>query len=155
MKIHYSKDEKNVYQTLTHTINTDVKTLFHALSTTEGIQQWFPELYFENHTLYFKMTEQTTIPMAILAYEENAQIQFEWATGNVRFTLTPIDANQTTVELYETLPYDFENIAMDFAGWQFQILNLTKRLETGEGLNRQQFDFAHHASKVTQTLNLH
>ncbi|NWK85104.1 hypothetical protein HYE69_09840, partial [Staphylococcus sp. GSSP0090] len=47
METVYSKDEQGAYQPLKITIEQDAKTVFNLLSTTEGIQQWFPQLSFE------------------------------------------------------------------------------------------------------------
>ena len=47
METQYSKDGQGVYQTLKIDIDGDKETIFNYLSTTEGIQQWFPQLSFE------------------------------------------------------------------------------------------------------------
>ena len=50
MEAVYSKDEQGAYQTLKIIIEQDVATVFKLLSTTEGIQQWFPQLYVEERS---------------------------------------------------------------------------------------------------------
>ncbi|XVL41336.1 hypothetical protein AAA451_00630 [Staphylococcus equorum] len=47
METQYSKDGQGVYQTLKIDIDGDKETIFNYLSTTEGIQQWFPQLSFK------------------------------------------------------------------------------------------------------------
>ncbi|MGD3156698.1 hypothetical protein [Staphylococcus cohnii] len=46
MTIQYAKDKSGVYQTINLKIKSDVHRIFDYLSTTEGIQQWFPQLSF-------------------------------------------------------------------------------------------------------------
>ena len=47
MAIQYAKDKSGVYQTINLKIKSDVHRIFDYLSTTEGIQQWFPQLSFQ------------------------------------------------------------------------------------------------------------
>ena len=47
MAIQYAKDQSGIYQTINLKIKSDAHSIFDYLSTTEGIQQWFPQLSFQ------------------------------------------------------------------------------------------------------------
>ena len=80
METQYSKDGQGVYQTLQIDIDGDKETIFNYLSTTEGIQQWFPQLSFEkrevNGKMYFHLEEEDDLEMTITHLEENKTIGF-------------------------------------------------------------------------------
>ena len=58
MEVQYSKTKTHAVQALTKIYKTDIQTLFHYLSTNKGIQQWFPELSFDEDKLYFHLENQ-------------------------------------------------------------------------------------------------
>lgn len=107
MEVQYSKTKTHAIQALTKTYETDIQTLFHYLSTNKGIQQWFPELSFDEDKLYFQLENQTPIAMHIWEYTKPTQIKFEWATGTVEMTLTALSPNETSLHLHESLPPNY------------------------------------------------
>ncbi|MDN5906992.1 MAG: hypothetical protein L0H33_01325, partial [Staphylococcus equorum] len=82
MEAQYSKDGQGVYQTLKINIDADKEAIFNYLSTTEGIQQWFPQLSFETREvhgkMYFHLEEEDDLEMTITHFEENKVVGFTW-----------------------------------------------------------------------------
>lgn len=154
MNITYSKTKYHAQQTLSHTFKTDIDTLFYFLSTNEGIQQWFPELYFDNDKLYFHLENQAPIPMHISVYRKPTQLKFEWATGTVEMTLSSISSIKTALCFHESLPKTFEHLGMDFAGWQYKIDALKMLIELGHMPNQSDYNFKAQATQIMNTLNL-
>lgn len=144
METQYSKDGQGVYQTLKIDIDGDKETIFNYLSTTEGIQQWFPQLSFEkrevNGKMYFHLEEEDDLEMTITHLEENKTIGFTWDIGNVKFELNN-KVQQTELTFIEYLPFEFSHIIIDFAGWQFHMESIKSIVETGKPLNSRDYDF--------------
>lgn len=154
MEVQYSKTKTHAVQVLTKTYETDIQTLFYYLSTNKGVQQWFPELYFEADKLYFQLENQAPISMHIREYKKPTQLKFEWATGTVEMTLTALSPNETSLHLHESLPQTFEHLGMDFAGWQYKIEALKSLIEEGHMPNQSEFDFKARAAQIIDTLKL-
>lgn len=154
MEVQYSKTKTQANQTLTKTYETDIQTLFQYISTNKGIQQWFPELYFEADKLYFHLENQAPISMHIWEYTKPTQLKFEWATGTVEMTLTSLSPNETSLHLHESLPLTFEHLGMDFAGWQYKIEALKMLIEKGHMPNQSEFDFKARATQIIDILKL-
>lgn len=157
MEAVYSKDEQGAYQTLKIIIEQDVATVFKLLSTTEGIQQWFPQLSFEDRQvggkMKFQMDGQDDEEMEITAFEENETIGYTWDIGTVRFDLH--DTGKETVLIFdECLPFAFPHIILDFAGWQFQMKNIKQVAETGSSIDQQALDFDSKKQEIAEKLNL-
>lgn len=154
MEVQYSKTKTHAIQALTKTYETDIQTLFHYFSTNKGIQQWFPELSFDEDKLYFQLENQTPIAMHIWEYTKPTQIKFEWATGTVEMTLTALSPNETSLHLHESLPQTIEHLGMDFAGWQYKIDALKMLIEKGHMPNQSEFDFKARATQILDILKL-
>ena len=144
MEAQYSKDGQGVYQTLKINIDADKEAIFNYLSTTEGIQQWFPQLSFETREvhgkMYFHLEEEDDLEMTITHFEENKVVGFTWDIGTVKFELNRKN-QQTELTFIEYLPFEFPNIILDFAGWQFHMESIKSIAETGKPLNSQDYDF--------------
>jgi uncharacterized protein YndB with AHSA1/START domain len=158
MEVSYNKSNEGVSQTINTQINDHVATVFHYLSTTEGIQQWFPQLVIEERKpqgkMQFVMDEATANQtMTITDFVEDKVIGFTWDIGNVKFDLQQQD-NQTSLTFTEYLPFEFPHIVLDFTGWQFQIENVTQLIESGATLDQQQMDFEGRQQQVAAALNL-
>jgi len=153
----YSKDDQGAYQTLKITIDQDVATVFRYLSTTEGIQQWFPQLAFGARQVGGKMTfhmdDQDDMEMEITAFEENEAIGYTWDSGTVRFDVIG-EGNQTILVFDEFLPYAFPHIVLDFSGWQFQMESIKSVAETGQPINQSDCDFDSKKQEIAQQLEL-
>ncbi|PHK50535.1 SRPBCC domain-containing protein [Staphylococcus edaphicus] len=157
MEAVYSKDEQGAYQTLKITIKQDAATVFKYLSTTEGIQQWFPQLSFEDRKvggkMKFHMDGQADMEMEITAIEENETIGFTWDIGTVRFDLHD-SGNETVLIFDECLPFEFPHIVLDFSGWQFQMESIKRVVETGSPLDQKDCDFDSKKQEIEEKLDL-
>lgn len=158
MEINYSENEAGVKQSISTTINADVSTVFYYLSTTEGIQQWFPQLVIEERkpsgTMFFVMEESVNNKkMTITDFEEDKVIAFTWDIGDVKFELEQLN-DQTKLSFVEFLPFEFPHIVLDFTGWQFQLQNVTQLIESGSTIDSEQLDFKLRQQQVASALNL-
>lgn len=157
MEAVYAKDDQGAYQTLEITIEKDSETVFNLLSTTEGVQKWFPQLSFEERIVGGKMTfhmdEQDDVEMEITAFEDNIAIGYTWSTGAVRFDLYD-SGSETVLILDEFLPFDFPHIILDFSGWQFQMQSIKSVAETGRSLDQSEYDFDSVKDEVETKLDL-
>ncbi|PTH93394.1 hypothetical protein BU108_01820 [Staphylococcus xylosus] len=157
MEAVYAKDGQGAYQTLKITIEKDSETVFNLLSTTEGVQKWFPQLSFEERIVGGKMTfhmdEQDDVEMEITAFEDNIAIGYTWSTGAVRFDLYD-SGSETVLILDEFLPFDFPHIILDFSGWQFQMQSIKSVAETGRSLDQNEYDFDSVKDEVETKLDL-
>lgn len=157
MKAVYSKDKQAAYQTLSIEIEGAPKEIFYYLGTTEGITQWFPELAFtkeeNNHKLIFDLGDGDYEEMEVQEYHEPNVIGFTWDIGYVRMVLEESGEN-TMLTFEERLPFEFETIARDFTGWQFQVKNIKHISETGEAKDMDAVDFREEEAKVDAELNL-
>ncbi|WP_436936977.1 SRPBCC domain-containing protein [Staphylococcus xylosus] len=157
MEAVYAKDVQGAYQTLKITIEKDSETVFNLLSTTEGVQKWFPQLSFEERIVGGKMTfhmdEQDDVEMEITAFEDNIAIGYTWSTGAVRFDLYD-SGSETVLILDEFLPFDFPHIILDFSGWQFQMQSIKSVAETGRSLDQNEYDFDSVKDEVETKLDL-
>ncbi|MCI8279215.1 SRPBCC domain-containing protein [Staphylococcus xylosus] len=157
MEAVYAKDDQGAYQTLKINIEKDSETVFNLLSTTEGVQKWFPQLSFEERIVGGKMTfhmdEQDDVEMEITAFEDNIAIGYTWSTGAVRFDLYD-SGSETVLILDEFLPFDFPHIILDFSGWQFQIQSIKSVAETGRSLDQSEYDFNSIKEEVETKLDL-
>lgn len=156
MEINYSKNDHGVKQSISTVINADVPTVFRYLSTTEGLQQWFPQLVIVERkpqgTMLFVRDEITSNEkMTITDFEENKMIGFTWDTGNIWFELQQQN-DLTIVSFTEYLPFEFPHIVLDFTGWQFQIDNVTQLIENGATLDQQQIDFKARQQQIATAL---
>ncbi|MCG7339285.1 SRPBCC domain-containing protein [Staphylococcus sp. ACRSN] len=157
MVVNYIKNDKGVYQTIEILINEQPSTVFNYLTTTKGIQQWFPQLYVENRSehgnLYFHIENDQDLKMDILQFDEPKTFEFTWDTGTVRFQLAE-KHNQTILTLKEYLPYEFPHIIIDFSGWQYQMESLKKLIEQGEIIEQSEFDFESNQQEIKGKLRL-
>lgn len=157
MEAVYAKDDQGAYQTLKINIEKDSETVFNLLSTTEGVQKWFPQLSFEERIVggkvTFHMDEQDDVEMEITAFEDNIAIGYTWSTGAVRFDLYD-SGSETVLILDEFLPFDFSHIILDFSGWQFQIQSIKSVAETGRSLDQSEYDFNSIKEEVETKLDL-
>lgn len=155
MTIQYAKDQQGVYQTITVNISNGAHHIFKYLSTTEGIQQWFPQLSFQERAVggkvYFHIAESENIEMRITHFEENKVIGFTWDIGKVRFELYE-HPSYVALIFYEYLPFEFPHTALDFAGWQFQLESIKNIAETGEALDQYNYDFDAKKTEIEASL---
>ncbi|MFH4875614.1 SRPBCC domain-containing protein [Staphylococcus cohnii] len=155
MAIQYAKDQSGIYQTINLKIKSDAHSIFDYLSTTEGIQQWFPQLSFQERVeggkMLFHLDDSEDLEMRITHFEANKRIGFTWDIGKVKFELYE---HQSYVELifYEYLPFEFPHITLDFAGWQFQIESIKNIAETGKPLEQQDCDFEAKKTEIEASL---
>ncbi|MCQ9289002.1 SRPBCC domain-containing protein [Staphylococcus gallinarum] len=157
MEVNYIKNDKGVYQTIDVLINEKPSIIFNYLSTTEGIQQWFPQLYVEERSehgnLYFHIEDDEDLRMEILQFDEPNTFEFSWDIGTVKFQLSE-QQGQTLLTLKEYLPYEFPHITLDFSGWQYQMHSLKNLIEQGEILAQSDFDFETNQQEIAQKLRL-
>ncbi|RIP36095.1 hypothetical protein BUZ14_05435 [Staphylococcus gallinarum] len=157
MEINYIKNDKGVYQTLEILINEQLNTVFNYLTTTKGIQQWFPQLYVENRnvhgSLYFHIADGEDLRMDILQFDEPNTFEFTWDIGTVKFQLVE-KQDQTVLTLKEYLPYEFPHIIIDFSGWQYQMESLKNLIEHGEVIAQSDFDFETNQLEIKDKLRL-
>lgn len=157
IEVEYDKDHMGVYQTLTVPINKTASNIFNYLSTTEGVQQWFPQLEICERKIdgkmLFHLDGQEYIEMYITDFKQNKVIGYTWDLGQVKFELNQIE---TTTELVfkEFLPYEFPHIGLDFAGWQFQMENLKALIESNKKLDHQLYDFDYRKVEIEKLLHL-
>lgn len=141
MRADYNTDDYNAYQTIEIEIDAAAEEIFHYISTTEGIRQWFPELTFDDEPwpekLVFDLGDGEWEYMDILEFSYKNRITFTWDVGDVTIELDEFDSGRTLLTLKERLPFRFENIARDFTGWYFQVQNIKHISETG---NPQELD---------------
>lgn len=108
-------------------INVAKSNVWQLLATTEGLIQWFPEMQAENLPEDGKLSfvqGDFYEEMPLLEYVEEAILSYEWATGRVSFNLKEVDPDKTIVHFQEFLPYNFENLAQDLAGWTMKMERL-------------------------------
>ncbi|MBA1353408.1 MULTISPECIES: SRPBCC domain-containing protein [Staphylococcus] len=155
MAIQYAKDQSGIYQTINLKIKSDAHSIFDYLSTTEGIQQWFSQLSFQERVeggkMLFHLDDSEDLEMRITHFEANKRIGFTWDIGKVKFELYE---HQSYVEFifYEYLPFEFPHITLDFAGWQFQIESIKNIAETGKPLEQQDCDFEAKKTEIEASL---
>lgn len=157
MDIKYSQDDNGAYQIVKTYIEATSPTVFKYLSTTEGIQQWFPQLIVDKRAvgghIYFHLEGDNYETMTITDFAEDQRISYTWDVGEVKFQLET-DNNRTILTLEEYLPYSFPHIILDFAGWQFQLDNVKHVIEQGEPIDQQNLDFDNKKFEIEQHLNL-
>ncbi|RBA03742.1 SRPBCC domain-containing protein [Staphylococcus arlettae] len=157
MDIKYSQDDNGAYQTAKTYIEATPQTVFKYLSTTEGIQQWFPQLEVDERAvdghIYFHLEGDNYETMHITEFAEDQRISYTWDVGEVKFQLEA-DNNSTILTLEEYLPYTFPHIILDFAGWQFQLDNVKHVIEQGEPIDQQNLDFENKKFEIAQHLNI-
>lgn len=76
------------------------------------------------------MGDGTFERMKVLNFDENEAISYEWGTGEVKFHLDEHDG-KTKLTFFEILPFTFETVSQDFAGWDFHMKNIKDAVETG------------------------
>lgn len=135
MKRCYHKTDTHFTQLLSIEINANVNTIMSYLSTSKGIQQWFPQLSFHQEgnqkVLLFNMNE-TSIQMSVLD-ETNDTIAFTWGEGTV--TLQVIEQHDfAELKLTEVMPVSYDMLVKDFTGWLCQMDNIKYVSETGNPL---------------------
>ena len=135
MKRCYQKTDLHFTQLLSIKINAKVDIIMSYLNTSQGIQQWFPQLSFhqegEQKHLLFNM-DNTSIQMSVLD-ETNNTIAFTWGEGTV--TLQVIDHQSfAELKLTEVMPLSYDMLVKDFTGWLCQMDNIKHISETGKPL---------------------
>ncbi|WP_241961714.1 SRPBCC domain-containing protein [Staphylococcus succinus] len=157
MKVEYDKDHNGAYQTLIVSINKTASNIFNYLSTTEGIQQWFPQLEIcerkKDGKMLFHLDGEEYKEMYITDFKHNKEIGYTWDLGQVKFELNQDEAT-TELIFKEFLPYEFPHIGLDFAGWQFQMEKLKALIENNEKLAQQLSDFDYKKVKIEKILHL-
>ena len=142
MDIKYSQDDNGAYQTAKTYSEATPQTVFKYLSTTEGIQQWFPQLEVDERAvgghIYFHLEGDNYETMHITEFAEDQRISYTWDVGEVKFQLEA-DNNSTI---------------LDFAGWQFQLDNVKHVIEQGEPIDQQNLDFENKKFEIAQHLNI-
>ncbi|MBL0848334.1 hypothetical protein MXL97_11240 [Mammaliicoccus fleurettii] len=157
MNVNYQTDETHAHQTITTNIHSHKSHIFKLLGTTTGIQQWFPELSFEEEKegsrLAFDLGDNQYEYFDITNYESDSRIAYNWDQGHVDFTLEE-NGDTTTLTFKESLPYTFQTIANDFTGWYFQIQSVKKLAETGQPLSKSDFDFESKTKEIESSLKI-
>lgn len=127
----YIKNADSTQQNLSIIIDAPPEKVFHYLSTTDGINSWFPELSIENtDTILFDKSEGQRESLEIYALKQNEILSFDWFTGKVTFHLAELDG-VTKLTFTEVVPQTFQNISRDFAGWDTHMKNIKDIVETG------------------------
>ncbi|WP_323703464.1 SRPBCC domain-containing protein [Mammaliicoccus sp. Dog046] len=157
MNVNYQTDTTHAYQTITINIQAPQAHIFKLLATTDGIQQWFPQLSFEEEKagsrLLFDLGNDQYEYFNITDYEPKHHIAYTWDNGHVDFTLEETNEN-VQLTFKEALPYTFKTIGNDFTGWYFQIQSVKKLAETGQPLSQSDFDFASKTKEIEDILNI-
>ena len=155
MNVQYEKTKFDAFQTIEVDVKARINKVFNLISTTEGIQQWFPQLSFEeaDGELYvnFGMDDGTNEQSIVIQHEAPTHITFTWAIGEVEFKLTDQE-DITHLYFHERMPFEFDHVAEDFTGWQLQIENLKSVAETGEQKAMEQSMFDRIYQDVKQNL---
>lgn len=156
MEVKYLKGEQGITQNVIQHIDANTDQVFPYLSTTEGIQQWFPQLSFKDQevggTVVFNM-EDTRQEMEITHYEPNKVVGFTWDKGTVKFVLAEMQGS-TQITLEEHLPHEFPHIAADFTGWQFHMKSIQQLVEKGSPLDQQNYNFDQVTNEIKNQLDL-
>lgn len=105
-------------------IQCNIEKLWQLISTTEGFNQWFPELKADNleesKVIHFEM-EGFKEEMNVLVLKRPFHLSYGWAEGTVAFSLSIDSAEITELKFEEFLPFTFLNISQDLAGWWFEL----------------------------------
>lgn len=146
MDLQYRKDELAYHQRITEIIHADYDHVYSYLATNK-ISEWFPQLSFKTidaaEKLVFDMGEdELELVFEIMDNRLNQEIKFQWDDGVVHIKLDPTE-NGTVLTLEEQMPLnqELDQIANDFVGWYFQVLNIRTISETGEPVSLDIIDF--------------
>lgn len=124
------KPNNDVYQLhLEYVIRTHIHDFWKLLTTTDGLQRWFPELERFGDSLCFTSGDFQQ-SLAISHEEKEKELTLDWFGANVSFTLRQ-DGTKVFVTFDETIPNDFPNMVRDLAGWTNQVYRLKIYAETG------------------------
>ncbi len=149
----YATNRTHAQQVLSVVIHADAEKVFHYLATTEGVSSWFPELSLdeEGKEVLFDLGDGSYERMNILSLEKNHSISYEWGTGKVTFQLVEHDG-KTKLTFTEVLPFTFETVSQDFAGWDFQMKNIKDMVETGKTADMQMEDFQRRKAAIEENI---
>lgn len=149
----YFTDSTHAHQELKTLIQAKKETVFHLLSTTEGITKWFPELSIEEEKVLFDLGDGSFEKMRLLDYQTDHHIAYEWGLGQIHFQL--LEATEgTMLVLKEALPVDAKGIAEDFTGWFVQMQNIKNTAENGIALKLNHTELKEVKSDIVKELNL-
>lgn len=148
----YATNSTHAQQTLSVVIDAEAEKVFRYLATTEGISSWFPELSFnEDREVLFDMGDGSFERMAVESIETNHSISYEWGTGKVTFQLIEHDG-KTKLTFTEGLPFTFETVSQDFAGWDFHMKNIKDVVETGSVNEMYMEDFKMRKAQIEEEI---
>ncbi len=157
MDVQYHKDELGYYQRVTEIIHADYDHVYSYLATNK-ISEWFPELSFKQvdatEKLVFDMGEgEPELYYTIMVNRLNQEIKFQWDDGVVHIKLDPTE-NGTVLTLEEQMPLnqELDQIANDFVGWYFQVLNIRTISETGDPEPLEMLDFIALEAEILDSL---
>ncbi|NMA80414.1 MAG: hypothetical protein GX966_00510 [Jeotgalicoccus halophilus] len=154
MQTSYHTKDNQAYQKVMVEINSSKEEIFAHLATTKGIQEWFPELSFKGpKRMVFNLGNDEYAKMDVLRYDNPNFIHFTWDTGEVEILLEDAE-NSTQLILNERLPSSFDNVARDFAGWQFKTESIKSIAEGGEALEIDKDTFTALQKDIEKQLDL-
>ncbi|MBL1226288.1 SRPBCC domain-containing protein [Enterococcus sp. BWR-S5] len=127
--------EAKIYFQQELAIDTSISEVWQLLTTTAGLEKWFPELkaeqLAEKKILTFE-ADGFKADMEVLAYEEPVHFKIMWDSGEVSFRLKELLPQETRLEFLEVLPMDFPNLYQDIAGWHYVLKRLKAAAEGKE-----------------------
>lgn len=126
LKYLLNKHEDHYLLQVAFETQADQQTLWQTIATSQGVKQWFLELSYDQDykTLIFSMPElDFREEMAILAYQPESKVSFDWAGAQVDFAFSSADQGGRLV-FAETMPFDFPNPENDMAGWLVHLTRL-------------------------------
>lgn len=120
-----------------------VEEVWSWLTENDKLQQWFSSLQIEElkqgGRIRFDMQDGTFEEMEILAYEENAILEFTWGQDQVRFELTP-HGEGTQLVFTEVLNEVNDHTPKDLAGWHV-CLDVMEALLEGQPVDFREDDW--------------
>lgn len=102
--------------------------VWHSISTTNGFQEWFPELHIEPNSqgerqLVFRMDGFEEV-MAITRWEDGHLIGYQWDQAFVTFEIS-IDKVLFKEVIPQNYKNEFTNAIGDMAGWSTHLERLS------------------------------
>ncbi|MFS0782569.1 SRPBCC family protein [Bacillus sp. 1P06AnD] len=134
MQASLKKVEKCYTATFHVHLQHTIEQVWKALTENEQLKEWMPNLQAEDlrtgGSLSFHMLDGTgtILPLTIIAYKEQAILEFEWGTDAVKFVLEEcVDGCMLTLK--ETIHTLTEHTAKDLSGWHMCLIRMSSLLE--------------------------
>lgn len=117
--------------TLSYDINGYIDDFWSLLTTSSGLQKWFPELSRQENNLGFLAGDFDT-NLAIIKEDMSTAFAFDWFGATITFAISQNEPKSShQISFTEEIPSTFEQSSLDLAGWCNQNQRLMIYANTG------------------------